>query len=438
MITDFTLMRVVGVIYIVILLLLFLVAAQRLKDWKPSLSSAGRMAAGLFFLALVIRLIPALVLPVGAFYDITSYQVVGDVVLRGGDVYTDPVAGERHPYLPLIMYFLAGARAISLEGIASLVLAIKIPLVILDSLIVIMLFVAGTRLRDLRSGAIAAILYAVNPIPVLVTGYHGQFDSIPILFSLLSWFTLMFPPVSRQANVLVAGLFLGLGILVKTWPGVLLPPLLLRIDTLKRKALFALLCAVPVLIGVGAYLLVHPGSLGTMLVKVLSYGGLRGSWGYLAPVGLAYDVGLITAETADAIAGNAGLLNLVLIGAGLAILYRWSLEAGEDMLNAMLTTLLTFLAVTIGFSIQYLLWLVPFAILVGVNKYLKWYTVLSTLLLGCSLLFAEMGPPAAGSGNVWYIETPYLRLLGLLTWICVVIWLVARLRRGARQEAPTG
>jgi len=94
-----------GIIWAVTLLGLFSVAL-RLTRWSAQISHLRTLliVAGI---ALCVRLIPNLFLPMGAGYDIESYQIVGNLVLHREDVYTSQEALRRHPYLPLQMYWMA-------------------------------------------------------------------------------------------------------------------------------------------------------------------------------------------------------------------------------------------------------------------------------------------------------------------------------------------
>src|SRR3990170_90505 len=60
-------------------------------------------------IALFARLIPNVILPMGAEYDIESFRIAGSLILQGEDVYASPLAIDRHPYLPLQLYWMAAA-----------------------------------------------------------------------------------------------------------------------------------------------------------------------------------------------------------------------------------------------------------------------------------------------------------------------------------------
>ena len=106
----------------------------------------------------------------------------------------------------------------------------------------------------------------------------------------------------------------------------------------------------------------------------------------------------------------------------------------QTALDAFLTLLLAVMAVTVGFGIQWLLWLVPFALLAGQDRWARVYSLAAALMLAIHLyglhmvpwLVEWLSPPAAD----WLI-----RLSALPAWAIVVAWLVVRLR-AARLTGP--
>ena len=68
-----------------------------------------------------------------------------------------------------------------------------------------------------RAPPAAAWIYAAHPVAVLVTGFHGQFDSIALLFVLLSVAALESGHRDRSA------LWLAAGIATKSFPVLLVP-----------------------------------------------------------------------------------------------------------------------------------------------------------------------------------------------------------------------
>jgi hypothetical protein len=118
---------------------------------------------------------------------------------------------------------------------------------------------------------------------------------------------------------------------------------------------------------------------------------------------------------------------------GAALLALWWTQR-QSALDAFLTLLLAVVAVTGGFGIQWLLWLIPVARVAEQARWARVYSLAAALMLTLHLYGLHMvpwlaewlSPPAAD----WLI-----RLSALPAWSIVVVWLVTRLR-AARVGGP--
>lgn len=404
-------------------------------------------------LALAVRLLPAVVLPSGAVFDMESYRIVADLVRAGQDVYTHPDAEGRHPYLPLQMYVMSLARWLSLSFDLPFPLLVKLPPILADAAIAGLLYQAGRKLWDTRElpasapaqappapdpATFLALLYALNPIPLYVAAYHGQFDALPLLCALLAWYWLQFHGAAAGGQ-LAAGLFLGLGVLDKTWPALFLPLFLLRLHGVAAKARLAAGATLPVVAGLAVYLALWPGTLWGVLGTVLGYHGVVGWWGYTAILSLlkaALQSGfawLRPLEPASlfALAERYGVyVTLAALG-----LFYLTLGRRRDLLDGMLTVILLLFTVTAGFGVQYLGWIVPLALLARQFRPLRWYAGMVALLLEGTYLMSLMRGwlPEALSPLGRQI---FIWLLSLPAWLVTIAWLGDQLSQRYRVEEP--
>ncbi len=150
-------------------------------------------------------------------YDIASYQIVGDLVLAGKNVYAQT---GRYNYGPVWAILLGGLR-----GIQHLIE--RTDLTVLHLLVASLLTIVDWQIARLfrqRVGGWVAIIFFLNPVSVLVSGVHGQFDNLALLFGLWSWYRLIDRPAGRLSHGWwwqSAGL-LGLSLMAKhvlfLWP----------------------------------------------------------------------------------------------------------------------------------------------------------------------------------------------------------------------------
>ena len=191
-----------------------------------------RPLAAVIAVAVVARLVPLLVFrePTGRWgTDIVNYQTVAELVLAHNDVYDRVAYVFIHPYLPFFMYILAASDwAAGFSGL-SFFTVVRLPLVAADVGTAALVFLAAKELRkEAGKAANAGLAYALCPLPILVTVYHGQFDALPLFFAFLAWY-LVYCSKPGLSWVAGAGAALGLGILTKSWPVLLLPALLFRL-----------------------------------------------------------------------------------------------------------------------------------------------------------------------------------------------------------------
>jgi hypothetical protein len=406
-------------VWSLILLTAYLTFPRLSAKWKiTGVKSAWLIVMGV---ALIVRLLPALILPVGAGYDIESYQIVGDLMEQGKDVYTSPETEKRHPYLPFQMYWLASARAIAKTEQISFAKTVKIEPILADVGIALILFASLLRssrtspAANLKLAFLGGMLYALNPIPIFVSAYHGQFDAVPALFILCSFFWLSSAPW-------LSGIWLGLGILSKSWPVLALPSLLTGVVGWRKRVSFLVLAGIIPLAGVFFYASIFKTDPASIISRAVGYNWGIGIWGYTIFIKLLSYFQPSTMGLFNWFVTFARFITLA--GLGLAWWFRARKESPQ---GGFLTILIAFFAITHAFSIQYLMWIVPFAILSLDLKWLKVYTIAAFIymFLAYNTLILEMHIT-----NIlpWpEADLFIIRPVGLLPWIVCVVWALDRI-----------
>ncbi len=372
-------------------------------------------------LALAMRLVPNAILPNGALYDLESYRIVADLTLEGRAVYVEPAAQNRHPYLPLQLYWLAFSRWLSTELGISFVKVVRLAPIAADAAIAVLLY-AGLSRRLTRQAAFAGgLAYALNPVSIYVSAYHGQFDAIPALLLLLSLQTLSRSPF-RSA------LWLSLGIWVKSWPVLALPVCMFSPGRWRERLVYlGIVLAVP-LAGVILYSLlcrVNPLAVG---LPALRYNHGIGIWGYTYLVRLLVLFALPLQATLQFFVDYGRYLTLIVLGAA-----WWFGARRQSPAAGALTMLVMFLAAAHAFSIQYLAWVVPLAVFVQDDVWLKRFTIAAmiymflaynTLVLDVNITNLFPLPQAD-----WFLIMP----AGIPAWLVAVGWARWRLAASANR-----
>jgi len=381
----------------------------------------SRALAGPLLLALALRLL-AIGLSDRVVADVERYEKVSRHLL---DVSWNPYETRRlYPYPPPWAAVEAGAGALARRGVLPFAVAVKLPVLAADLLIVALLALAA---RAARAPSAAPWLYAAHPVALLVGGSHGQFDAIPLAFVLLALAALA--RGRRDASALA----LAAAIATKSFP-VLLVPLLAtagRAD-LRSVLRYVALAAAPVA------LLLLPFALAdiqALLRELAAYSGIAdfGWTGLLR--GCAW---LLTGSLPHSEARfwpvSSLASKLVFLGAWVALLA--ALRLGRLHLpteRASLAVVLAFLSLYGLLSAQYLLWAVPLAALRPGRWFFAYSAAATTALAGFYLFLAPgvlwpraLAPAlAVWAGRLWLAG-------GAATLATSLFWLLATLREGQR------
>ncbi len=388
---------------------------------KVSFFSKRRVQIASFWIviavSLFVRLLPMIWLPVGAGFDIVSFQLVADAFLNGEEVYTSAAIG-RHPYLPFQMYFITLSMKMALTTGLPFVVLIKVVPVLADVGITAVIFKSVIQLKKSeRQAFVYAFLYALNPISILTSAYHGQFDSVAVLLLLLGWYFWQ-----QNPRFTISSIFTGFAILNKTWPIVMLPLMIIRIKRWRDRlsySIFTLL--IPVLFTM-AYIVLKSADPAPMLRRALTHSGNSGFWGHSAILFLTRDFLPVASSLYDFWLANNRVIILIV---GLFVMWA---TRHQPVIDALVTAVLAVFSVTMGIGIQWLLWVVPFAIIADDIKWMKWYSVSGMIFLLVQLYGLHMVP---GLSYYFDNETSMIifRLGSVPAWVTTVLWTGSRLHR---------
>lgn len=108
-------------------------------------------------------------------FDMVSYLIVADITHHGGNVYVET---DRYNYGPVwfqilrSLYLLAGHHIMGFRYLIAFFL----------SLVDVGIFFILRR----KFGNIIACLFFLNPVSIIITGFHSQFDNLAILLGLVA------------------------------------------------------------------------------------------------------------------------------------------------------------------------------------------------------------------------------------------------------------
>ena len=290
---------------------------------------------------------------------------------------------------------------------------------------------------------------ALNPVALLLTCPHGNFDSMVAMWVVAPLIALVGYQRTRDPmDWLLACFFLGLGVLTKTVPFALAPLLVpgAREMTAKSRLLGVSLFAGPSVLGLGVLFALSPG---TIIDRVFLYSPVPGRFGFTGIASLLDATALI-----PSIGRISSLLILALVAWG--SVRAWSWRVGHESQFVLLAGLILLAIPTLGpgFGPQYAFWfLAPLAVaFVGASRRLRipmiaafavtavTYAILYGFArdLGQPVPYYWWSPTAVEFGRTITRDVPraWLTLPMWISWVIVLVFGALELREpGARAGA---
>lgn len=346
---------------------------------------AGLLAAG-FLAALAARLALLSVFPGN--YDTESYAIVADVVTRGGDPYRETT---RYNYSPLWAFVIAGAGGVAAAAGVSTATVLGLLLLLGDAATAALVYRLARRRRSGAAAALSSVLFFANPVSILISSYHLQFDGLAILCLLAAVYG------SDRGRDLPAAAALSLSLLLKH-VAALHPPLFRR-----RPGVAGLAPVVVPYLVFAASFLPYLASWREILGNVLLYRGVTGNYGIEAMV------------LVPGVPDWAPVpVFLAAVAAALFLLRRTELG------RASLILFLVILVFAPGFGRQYCVWPIALGALFAGPGFLLYSLVAGAFLVGALFPGAREAAPLPG----WYGP-----------WWAAIAWLLWELR-GPRVKIP--
>lgn len=328
----------------------------------------------LLLLAFSLRLF---LVPLSYGGDFFLFEVAAKKTLEAKNIYALYLEKVIHlfAYPPLFLYVLAPLKFISLKigiigGMSPFRVLGKLPAVIADIALgyLIYLLLRKAHKSEARA-ALGSFLYLFNPLILYNTAYYGRFDALPLFFLLLAMHA-----VGRPRSAL----FEGLAIALKTFPLFLLPAFIKSWEGQRtKKIIFALL--IPVVISLPHFLL-NPIRFITAVFLLHAAKPPSFSWQHFYSIRFpeCYLTGEIPVYCPPGIIFISMVL-LVLFLVALFVLAEIFIKRRENTWNLIEYAAIVFplfLLFSKVINEQYLVWSLPFLILVFLRYHVKFALIL--------------------------------------------------------------
>lgn len=287
-------------------------------------------------------------------FDLNSWHQVAEMLQAG----KNPYASGLLNWPPLWLQIIYALTQLSQKTGVPLIALIKLFLIAVESLVIGLVYLQLCAWRNPRfAWRLCLAGFALNPLALLLIGQHGNFDVLMCLWCVGALLALLrFHRTGQASDWLLACFLVGLGVLTKTVPLVLLPALAFGAQRLRvAELVFGLaLVILPAALGLSVLYVLTPQAIQSY---VLSYRSEAGSYGIS---GLLHLWGLDRWQSLPNRLFNLGYFSF--LG-----LWAWVNRTRKPTeLELLLTSLAALLAVPTlgpGFAPQYAYWFLPLTIL---------------------------------------------------------------------------
>lgn len=350
-------------------------------------------------------------------------------------------------HTPLVGWFVAGIYGLA-KGIGFNWL-LRVPGIVADFLAVGMLWNWGRETREFASGvshhgrdgarpssapgsstatslpAWALLLFALSPVHFMVSGYHGNVDSVLALLLLLA------VREGARGRSVWCGVFFGMACQIKVIP-LLVAPALFFFWWERRAARAFFLTATPIILAGWAYPLIALPA--TFIHNVLGYNSNWGSWGLtwaLHATGLPQFAPVGFRDLTSAQLAIMSAMKVVIIAGALVLAWTRRRLATAELPGTLALVWGLFFVCAPGVGAQYLVWIAPFLLFFSA----RWFAAFTAA--SSAFLFAFYN--TISGGLPWWHGVSTAELLphwvawSSLPWITLagfVVW-------GAAQSSPS-
>jgi len=363
--------------------------------------------------------------------DAIYWTHFADVISRAGSIgIYDLVPYYNHP--PLISWGLAGLNAVDAATGWPFPFLVRLAPIFADAGSIFVIWALLQRRRHPHALALTLVC-CLNPVSFLVSAYHGNTDPVLIFLVLLAVF------LGESRRSFWAGLVLGLSLCIKIVPLIFLLPFWFWLRDRRERAVFSGAVFILPLVVFIPVLFLAPGP---FFANVFKYSGLRGIWGFGHLFLEVFDaMGRLQGayHTADLVLARllSVTLPLFLIS---TTLFSWKVLARRrmDLIEGLFVVTALFLILTPGFGVQYLFWIVYFAVLSVPALGTAWIWLAGAFLLKVYEFWGGLGPPYFADSDLVGAWRGADRLFDLGLWVLLFVLLSVFFKKWSRRQKERG
>jgi uncharacterized membrane protein len=388
--------------------------------------SSGRQLSGRFWVLLALSIATLAKLycagtTIGT-DDAILFRIFGRVISEKGLAYLYQLSPEFN-HTPLVGLWAAFAFTVGGDSVFGQPFLLRLPGIVADVVTILCLL----RVREERGAPsyLAVALLALCPVFFIVSGFHGNVDSVMVMFLTLA------AAACWRGNALWCGIWLGLSANIKVVGLLLLPVFFFHLLERRSWRVFIGAVAATILAGWAFPLVACPAK---FLGNVLGYNSIWGIWGvtyWLMRTGLP---GLQQIDHTNLPLMEWAIMNgLKAFVIACVVWIAWRHRRQRDIWIPLAAAWACFFAFAPGGAVHYFIWPAPFLV-AAVPR-------LSLFLLGTASIFQFFAYNAAAEGMPWMKATHNWigaifanHVWADITWAGFVVWAIVELVKTARPQ----
>ena len=254
----------------------------------------------------------------------------------------------------------------------------------------------------------ALIMLAIAPVSVLISGFHGNTDPIMMCLVVLSLWML------ERGRSHGAGAVFGLALGLKLAPAILIPAVLISMAG-SRERLRWVGAALLTWTVISMPWLVQSPEL--ILRTIFGYSGSTGLWGFPFLTGLFRDLGYSAGYSFYAVFGK-----WLSLGAAIAVplILRWDHRRLPLFAQCGLVSV-SFLFLSPGFGLQYLVWTMPWLVILAPRLIARYLAVTGIFIAGAYAEASSMNDRRIYANLLLHDHRHFAMAMGLFCWIGMAI-----------------
>jgi len=334
------------------------------------------------------------------------------------DLYSH-VEGFNHP--PLMAWWASSALRWSQHGPLRFAVLLKLPALLAEGVTFWLLWrIWRPTGRLLAAAAVAA--FAWNLDSILVSGFHGNTDSLCAMLCLLSatWI--------QQGSFFLGGLGLAAALNVKLIPVILVPAFLILASTRRQGIRFVSALA----LGALPFLPFLVSARAGFYTHAIAYNSIPDNWGIGFFLNAAEENPRFAAVAASlARAYRHGARYLIL---GICVVFGfWARWARWNTFRLSFLCLAAFLVFAPGFGVQYTVYVVPTLFAISLPQAVLYSWISGFFILGVYFNFAVLNEYPLRS-QFTTVYPPPASLFGLVAWTVLIVLLLRNVASHAKQS----